>query len=1314
MSFLSNRSGLIKVGLWGFVILSLFLFGFFINTFVFPSLADVNPGQGPYRSPEGQLVPAWVNLSRGDMFFANGDEVFIVVNISCSPPHVCNSSAYIDANFSQIGGNEVRAGVFKENGTDGSWAIFEVNDTVNFANLPSGSSILIEPKNITFNASVINDTSGEYEYFNLPDIFATVVLVNMSYPSSCPPSGIPLPLQVPLRNGTMVSISGCDVCEPDYHDSAIWNSTHWLICGPEFGGATTNFTELARTGNFSNFALVLDVPGRGKINFTQNVSFDTPEKAMSIFDFAIKSIMGSGRIGMNESEWNGTYTRPNLNLTARLTIYNISKGLGITGRPQIFRYQHNSPVGIPCPSEICSDFIFDGENIIFTVSSWSDYGLNDAINVTLSAPGNFTYVNTLDINFTYIPEWDTSVTMENCTLYGNFSGTWEGVQGNQSELVNGIASGINYNVNNDGVYTWNIYCYDTTNQYDLAEANWTVTVDTEKPQWSNNQSWYPINYNSSASIFNITWTDGNGISTVLIEGNWSGEQNYSMTNLDGGVYNFNSTLPAGTFYWKSYARDYANNWNVSDTWYFTIEQATTSCNLIFDSPSPQTYGTPVTATCFCTNPEGTAKLYRNETDVTSTENGTAVVLPAGVWNYVCNVTATQNYTSTSNSSDYIINQALPSLNLIILPSNSTTYPTAITAYGSFIFGDTGANISLYRNDTLVNSSNTLTSITETILLGAGVYNYTLVYEETQNYTSASLMNMTLVNKGNPSSYINLYIDNSTEDKEITYPSIAEIRGNVSNIQGADDLIFNLYRNSVLLGSGDITSQTVDYTQLGNATYAFVYNTTGGANWTSGSSVTRHLYVLKAISTTTLIITPSSPITYETLSNVSCSDTNPEAASNLYRNGSLVNEENNVNFRLPAGTWEYVCNVTETENYTFATDTKIYVVNKKDANIQISPTTQTIIYGNPVEQYCIDDSDLDCVLYRNGTIITNDTTEVLAAGVYVYIANISDNVNYTNYQATETLTINRAPTSITLYLNGTVWTSDVEKEYPNATSVNATINVSTLQDLVLLELNSSVVANPYEILHDLGVYNYTGIFEGNQNYSGSSVTRMLTIKDTTPPSLVIGITNSTNGKYQPSSSQIIQVLVTDNYKTANSVTLNYYLSSNHTWLTATMTGTPGTTTIYTTTIDTSELVDNQFVKYYITGADDQSNAITPSVGGSASNPKANITIDYYCGNNGVGLSFCSRAYLYDWNWRSLFLPPKVVVESWSSLGGNYTVPKVLESISGKYNYVYYHNGSQWTSYDPAVPLSQNDLKYMNQTNSNPYWLNMTAPGIVRIQ
>jgi len=299
-----------------------------------------------------------------------------------------------------------------------------------------------------------------------------------------------------------------------------------------------------------------------------------------------------------------------------------------------------------------------------------------------------------------------------------------------------------------------------------------------------------------------------------------------------------------------------------------------------------------------------------------------------------------------------------------------------------------------------------------------------------------------------------------------------------------------------------------------------------------------------------------------------------------------------------------------------------------------------------------------------------------------------------------------------WINGTV-SDDVAM---SASGINVSIrgtnassyqvyNFTTENNTLLAIENSSTTLSDGQFVVTIGYQDKAGNVQN---------TTVVFYKDTTAPSAVYGLTNSTSGKYRPNSTQVITVLASDALQTNQTATLNYYLSYNNTWLTATMTGTPNISTAYTTTIATSNLVTGQYVMYYITGTDNATNAIIAAVGGSASSQKGNLTIDIYCGNEGVALSFCSRDDLDDWNWRSVFLPPNTVVNSWSSLGGNRTVPKVFESISGSYNYVYYYNGSQWTAFDPSLPLGQSDLRYANQTNSNPYWVNMTSPGVIRIQ
>lgn len=117
---------------------------------------------------------------------------------------------------------------------------------------------------------------------------------------------------------------------------------------------------------------------------------------------------------------------------------------------------------------------------------------------------------------------------------------------------------------------------------------------------------------------------------------------------------------------------------------------------------------------------------------------------------------------------------------------------------------------------------------------------------------------------------------------------------------------------------------------------------------------------------------------------------------------------------------------------------------------------------------------------------------LPVGKYVwreYAVNTKDLMNSTHQWVFE---VKKAATEIRLYLNDSLWTQDKDFMYPNATKINTTINASNLQSFVVFERNKTVVSNPEEILLGVGVYNYTGSFAGNSNYTSSYYTRFLTI------------------------------------------------------------------------------------------------------------------------------------------------------------------------------------------------------------------------------
>jgi hypothetical protein len=372
------------------------------------------------------------------------------------------------------------------------------------------------------------------------------------------------------------------------------------------------------------------------------------------------------------------------------------------------------------------------------------------------------------------------------------------------------------------------YCVNDTHEYII------VVVDSP-PYWSNNQSNIVTTYSpSTSSSFNITWQDNNNVTSVWFESNYSGSsQNYSMNNLAGDIYNYFAVLPAGNYYWKSYANDTINQWSETDLWSFTIARATTTltlvaspnwtvinntqtniscsadnnkvnatlfrndtliggsvggtvsdvqtlnvgdygyvcnntaqnytadsesntlrvslknpsnCFLSFNPASPQTYGTALNASCSCSNPEATTQLFRNGTNVTD-ENNQLITLAVGDHGYICNVSETQNYTSASDSSIYIINQATPVLSLIASPSWSEVNGTQTTVSCSANTAE--VNVSLFRNSTYIGSS-VGSTVSDVQNLSIGTYGYLCNNTPSQNYTSTSTSNTLTISEFVPS------------------------------------------------------------------------------------------------------------------------------------------------------------------------------------------------------------------------------------------------------------------------------------------------------------------------------------------------------------------------------------------------------------------------------------------------------------------------------------------------------------------------------------------------------------------------------------
>jgi len=210
---------------------------------------------------------------------------------------------------------------------------------------------------------------------------------------------------------------------------------------------------------------------------------------------------------------------------------------------------------------------------------------------------------------------------------------------------------------------------------------------------------------------------------------------------------------------------------------------------------------------------------------------------------------------------------------------------------------------------------------------------------------------------------------------------------------------NFYYNSSVLSAG--TYQ-----------YRFVANDTGGySNATDVITFT----ISQASSSVTLTFNPSStPQTYGTALTATCTENNPEAAATFTRNGTAA--ENNTATTLGADTYEYICSVSGTQNYTGDSNTSYFTIAPASPDLHIavngSETNQEYQQGNATNASAWEtnsvDSDCTYNFYRDGSPTSNPEITTLAVGNYTYLYNTSGCTNFTTGSITRLLNITTPP------------------------------------------------------------------------------------------------------------------------------------------------------------------------------------------------------------------------------------------------------------------------------------------------------------------
>ncbi|MEM4321483.1 MAG: hypothetical protein QW308_00005, partial [Candidatus Woesearchaeota archaeon] len=456
-------------------------------------------------------------------------------------------------------------------------------------------------------------------------------------------------------------------------------------------------------------------------------------------------------------------------------------------------------------------------------------------------------------------------------------------------------------------------------------------------------------------------------------------------------------------------------------------------------------------------------------------NGTLVsnpdinVLAAGSYNYTCTASETQNFTAPAPQEAILtINKAASEVNLLLNGNdvNITAANGSIVNITAKLITPASGLIDLFENGTLLSSGNSPLQVLKNYTT-IGTYNITAVFNGTENYTSSFETHFLTITTA-PDTQAPGWSNNKTfPTSPATYSPTQTYQFNITWTDNTG--------LSTVLFEHNFTGVAANYSPTGftgnttNREYFYNYGPLAAGNyyWKSHAndtsdntnSTATFLYTVnKATPTLNINLQPSSSVTYGTTTNASCTASTPQAIPQLFRNGTLVsNPDINV---LAAGSYNYTCTASETQNFTApAPQEAILTITQAatltELRLNGNRANITITYPTPINATA-NTSTLIVNLYRNGTLIASGNpatnTTVLAAGTYNYTAVNPGNENYSSSFETWFATINLNITITSPIPNQALDSADVPFNITGTASNGVAIN------LVQVFVNGSLLGN----------------------------------------------------------------------------------------------------------------------------------------------------------------------------------------------------------------------------------------------------------------
>ncbi|MBI4174404.1 MAG: hypothetical protein HY517_02065, partial [Candidatus Aenigmarchaeota archaeon] len=252
-----------------------------------------------------------------------------------------------------------------------------------------------------------------------------------------------------------------------------------------------------------------------------------------------------------------------------------------------------------------------------------------------------------------------------------------------------------------------------------------------------------------------------------------------------------------------------------------------------------------------------------------------------------------------------------------------TYPNATNVTGFLRLGDSSAAVNLTRNGTRISNGTSNTILNDTILLAAGIYQYNVTYQESQNYSAYNVSKILSVTRGNANITI-LFNASSGFDYEDPLAVWANITARLGD----------QFATVVILQNSTEISRAIGNASANRTFAAGIHNFSAyyseSQNWTNATATNAYFTINKGAPRVRIYYNGS----FASVNNTNITYSNPVIVNStvnrlwdtvnatLLRNGTNVGSAVNGNETavLAAGFWNYTAFYAGDENYSSNTTT----------------------------------------------------------------------------------------------------------------------------------------------------------------------------------------------------------------------------------------------------------------------------------------------------------------------------------------------------------------------------------------------------------